>query len=251
MKIQNQIRKIILLFELLIFSSFMGGEIYAQEAPIEHLKQADSLFAQQQYTESLKLYDQLYSQASMVSPAMLLKMAFIQEGLGEYSEALYYLSEYYLMTSDDAAVEKIATLSKEHNLRGYEFSDFDLIQSFIRKNQYIFIYILLAIALVGLSYFIFREKQETEKPYGFGIAYALLLGMLFYLTNFSLTPDHAIITASNTYIMTAPSAGAEVLNVSSKGHRVKVAGQEDVWTKIEWNGETAFVRQDNLRLLKQ
>lgn len=251
MKIQNQFRKIILLFELLIFSTISGGKIYAQEAPVNHLKQADSLFAIQQYTESFKLYDQVYTEANMVSPAMLLKMAFIQEGLGEFSEALYYLSEYYLMTSDDAAVEKIVTLSKEHNLRGYEFTDFDLIQSFVKKNQYIFIYVLLAIALAGLAYFISRKKEHAGKPYGFGISYVLLLGLLFYLTNFSLTPDHAIITESNTYIMTAPSAGAEVIRVSNKGHRVKVAGQEDVWTKIEWNGETAFVRQDNLRLLKQ
>ncbi|WPP48907.1 SH3 domain-containing protein [Catalinimonas niigatensis] len=251
MKIQNQFRKIILLFELLIFSIICGGKIYAQEASATHLKQADSLFAIQQYTESFKFYDEVYSKANMVSPAMLLKMAFIQEGLGEYSEALYYLSEYYLMTSDDAAVEKIATLSKEHNLRGYEFTDFDLIQSFVKKNQYIFIYILLATALAGLTYFIFRGKKHAEKPYGFGISYVLLLGLLFYLTNFSLTPNHAIITESNTYIMTAPSAGAEVIRISDKGHRVKVAGQEDVWTKIEWNGEAAFIRQDNLRLLKQ
>ncbi len=250
MKIQHQHRKIILLFELLFFSALGGQQSYAQTAA-SRLQEADSLFANQQYTESFKIYEQLYADANMASAAMLLKMAFIQEGLGEYSEALYYLSEYYLMTSDDAAVEKITKLSQEHNLRGYEFTDFDLIQSFIKKNQYIFIYILLAIALVGLTYFVITTKKLKEKPYGFGITYALLLGLLFYLTNFPLVPEHAIITASNTYIMTGPSAGAEVLRVSDKGHRVKVSGQEDVWTKIEWNGETAFVRQDNLRLLKQ
>jgi hypothetical protein len=50
--------------------------------------------------------------------------------------------------------------------------------------------------------------------------------------------------------MTAPSAGAEVVKISEKGHKVKVAGQQDVWMQIEWNGEIAFVRQDNLRLLR-
>lgn len=250
MKIQNQYRKIILLFELLFISIVWGENGYAQETE-NSLVQADSLFANQQYTESFKIYEQLYTEANVASPAMLLKMAFIQEGLNEYSEALYYLSEYYLMTSDDAAIEKISKLSSEHNLRGYEFTDFDLIQSFFKKNQYVFIYILLTLALAGLTYFIFRRNQVKEKPYGFGITYVLLLSLLFYLTNFPLAPEHAIITANNTYIMTAPSAGAKVLRVSDKGHRVKVAGQNDVWTKIEWNGETAFVRENNLRLLKQ
>ncbi|MDF9799796.1 hypothetical protein OKW21_005059 [Catalinimonas alkaloidigena] len=250
MKIQNQFRKIILLFELLFISVLWGANSYAQSAE-NSLAQADSLFADQQYTESFKLYEQLYTEANMASPAMLLKMAFIQEGLNEYSEALYYLSEYYLMTSDDAAVAKISKLSSEHNLRGYEFTDFDLIQTFFKKNQYVFIYVILALALVGLAYFVFRRNKIKEKPYGFGITYVLLLALLFYLSNFPLAPEHAIITDSNTYIMTGPSAGAEVLRVSEKGHKVKVAGQEDVWTKIEWNGETAFVREDNLRLLKQ
>jgi hypothetical protein len=50
--------------------------------------------------------------------------------------------------------------------------------------------------------------------------------------------------------MTAPSAGSDVLIVIPEGHRVKVAGWEDIWAKIEWDGQIAYVREDNLRLLK-
>lgn len=250
MKIQNQFRKIILLFVLCIFSVLSAGKVLAQPEVVQHLQQADSLFAEKQYTESIKLYEQLYLEAEMASPAMLLKMAFIQEGLGEFSEALYYLSQYYLLTSDETVVQKIKDLSEEHNLRGYDFTDLDYIQVYLKKYQYLFIYILLAIALSGLAYFFLKGRKQPDKPYGFGVAYLVLLALLFYLTNFSLSPAHAVIVDSNTYIMTAPSAGAEVVKISEKGHKVKVAGQQDVWMQIEWNGEIAFIRQDNLRLLR-
>ena len=53
-----------------------------------------------------------------------------------------------------------------------------------------------------------------------------------------------------TYVMNAPSSGAEVVYVSEKGHRVDVGKQQDVWTQIEWEGEPAFVRQGNLRTIR-
>ena len=167
-------------------------------------------------------------------PAMLLKMAFIQEGSGDYSEALYYLNEYYLMTSDERVISKMQHLSDEHHLQGYDYDDYDLFLNFFRKYHFVFLYGLLTLLMAGLIYFAFWGKKTSDKPYGFGITYVILLGLLFLITNFSLGPEKAIITADHTYIMNGPSPGAKVLYVSEKGHRVKVRGQKDVWTKIEW-----------------
>ena len=52
---------------------------YAQRAEDEIL-QADSLFRAKQYTQSLSIYQSLLNKNSY-SNAMLLKMAYIQEGL--------------------------------------------------------------------------------------------------------------------------------------------------------------------------
>jgi len=251
MKIQRLSSKIALVFTLCIFNAFCVENVYAQQQNGSRLQRADSLFAEQQYTESLMLYEQLYQEIEVASPAMLLRMAFIQEGLGEYSQSLYYLNEYYLITFDEDVLSKITSLSKEHKLQGYEFSDVDYIRGFLKQYQYYFIYLLIALAMAGMAYHVLKASSDTSRPYGFGVSYLLILSLLFYLTNFSALPDYGIIVDSNTYLMTAPSAGSDVLSVVPEGHRVRVAGWEDVWARIEWGGQTAYVRQDNLRLLKQ
>lgn len=248
MKIQNQSIKIVFTFALCLSNMLYAEKVCAQQQNNQLLQQADSLFEAQQYTESFRLYEQLYREAAVASPAMLLRMAFIQEGLGEYSHALYYLNEYYLMTFDEEVLSKISSLSEEHNLRGYDFSDIDYIRGFLKQYQYLMIFLLIALAMAGIAYFVLRPGLSS-RPYGFGISYLLILALLFYLTNFPVMPDYGIIVDSNTYLMTAPSAGADVLSVIPEGHRVRVSGQEDVWARIEWDGQSAYVRQDNLRLL--
>ena len=49
--------------------------------------------------------------------------------------------------------------------------------------------------------------------------------------------------------MEGPSAGAEVLDVIGKGNKVTIDKQTDVWLKIEWNGQSGYVKNNNVRLL--
>ena len=247
------------LHNFVFFFSFLGillgniAESYAQLTTGQLLASADSLFEARQYTESFRFYDQLYREDQVVSPGVLMKMAFIQESLGDYSETLYYLNEYFLLTSDESAVQKMQQLSEEHRLRGYEYTDFDLFYTYFREYRYVVIYGLLALAMAGLFYWVLTDNRlkatqpRANRPYGWGAAYLLLLGLLFFVTNYSLAPQQAIIMADHTYIMNAPSSGAEVVYISEKGHRVDVDGEQDVWTQIEWDGQPAFVRQQNLR----
>lgn len=254
MKIQNGTYKNLLwaaprlLFVAIFFINF---SVLAQTVDSALLQKADALYADKHYTESFQLYEQLYREKKMFTPAMLLKMAFIQEGLGEYSQTLYYLNEYYLQTSDKRAVEKMQQLSQKYDLQGYQYDDYDIFLNFVRKYRYIILYSIIVLAMGGLLYFAFNRKKYQEKPYGLGITYVILLGLLFVMTNYSFGTKRAIITTDNAYIMDGPSAGAKVLSVSNKGDRVKIAGQEDVWTKIRReDGKEAFIRQNNLRFIE-
>lgn len=252
MKFQKVFHNFVYFFLSVVISLGTLEKGYAQLTTGQLLASADSLFEARQYTESFKLYDQLFREDQVVSPAVLMKMAFIQESLGDYSETLYYLNEYFLLTSDESAVQKMQQLSEEHNLRGYEYTDFDLFFNYFREYRYMVIYGLAALVMIGLLYRAFANKKRTSssprsRPYGWGVAYLLLLGLLFFVTNYSLEPQRAIIMADHTYIMDAPSSGAEVVYISEKGHRVTVNGEEDVWTRIVWDGQPAFVRQQNIR----
>ncbi len=251
MRIQRRPRNFVFFF-ILCWRITSGSAVIAQSTDAALLSSADSLFAARQYTEAFGQYQQLFDQQEEVSPALLLKMAFIQESMGDYSESLYYLNEYYLLTSDEAAVQKMQQLSEQHNLRGYAYTDYQLFYNYLREYRYYVIYGLIALAMLGLIFLVLSRKRETRpeqaaRPYGWGITYLLVLGLLWYMTNASFEPRQAIIMEDHTYIMAAPSSGAEVVHVGEKGHRVPIGKQEDVWTQIEWDGKPAYVRRGNLR----
>ena len=251
MIIQRRARNFVFFF-MLCWGATNGRAVTAQSADTTLLTSADSLFAARQYTESFNLYQQLFARQGAVSPALLLKMAFTQESMGDYSEALYYLNEYYLLTADETAVQKMQQLSEEYNLRGYAYTDYQLFYNYLREYRYYVIYGLLVLAMVGLISLALSRRRaarsgQAGRPYGWGLTYLLVLGLLWFMTNASLEPRQAIITDDHTYIMAAPSSGAEVVYISEKGHRVPIGKQEDVWTQIEWDGKPAYVRRGNLR----
>ena len=77
----------------------------------------------------------------------------------------------------------------------------------------------------------------------------LLLGSLFVLANFGKDYNRGVIIKNNTFIMAAPSSGADLIDVTTKGHKVVVEGKKDVWYKIEWQGEEGYVKAKNVKLL--
>ena len=76
------------LFTLVFFFTGVGlsGALGQQENP--DLTLPDSLFQAKRYTQSFDLYHEILFSYKKASPGMLLKMAYIKEGLGNYSEAL-------------------------------------------------------------------------------------------------------------------------------------------------------------------
>src|SRR5665811_2051912 len=75
-------------------------------------------FKKKQFTQSFELYEDLFKQKKY-SPAMLLKMAYIQEGSGHMSRSLYYLRLYYKVTRDERVLAKIEEVAANNKLEGY------------------------------------------------------------------------------------------------------------------------------------
>jgi hypothetical protein len=50
--------------------------------------------------------------------------------------------------------------------------------------------------------------------------------------------------------MKSPSAGARQLALLDQGHRIKVLDKQDIWYRVEWNEQEAYIRESNLKLIR-
>lgn len=230
---------------IILFSTVGINSNYAK-TQVELLQQADSLFAQKKYTESYEIYQQLFIQQEVYTPGMLLKMAFIREGLGDYTQALYYLNLYYRQTASKAALRKMDDLADEYNLAGYEFNDLEFFLSIYQRYFATIIYFLMAVALLWFGYMTYLRRKKKQKPIGWAIGFVIVMLGIVYLINFGDRYRKAIISNSDSFLMEAPSAGANLLEVVGEGHRVLVIGEHDIWTKIKWNDRPAYIRKNHL-----
>lgn len=213
------------------------------------LKQADSLFQAKRYVESLEHYETILAQ-KQYTPAMLLKMAYIHEGLGHIGPALYCLNLYQANTHDQAVGDKMEELAAKFNLTGYEYSDNGIAMSFYRKFRlYLSIGLgAFAIFLMSIALYIKRGmKLNAVAPL---VVVVVVLVVLLINVNSGTPFSSGIVSHPRTYVMSAPSSGSDVIAVIEEGHRFDVLGKNDVWLKIDWNGEPAFVKENNLLRLE-
>lgn len=212
------------------------------------LKQADSLFRAKRYVQSLEHYQAIFQQRQY-TPAMLLKMAYIQEGLNQTGEALYALNLYYDLTGDKAALDKMEELAAKFKLEGYAQTDESRLLSIYHDFHWTIGMVLMALCvfMVSLAFFM---KRRNRKPAAALAVLAVLLAALVLHVNVGEKVYNGIIAHGQTRLMNGPSPGANVVQVVGAGHRVEIVGRHDVWVKILWQGQTVFMKENNLLPLR-
>ena len=176
---------------------------------------------------------------------MLLRMAFIHEGLDQVVESMYYLNQYYQLSADREAILKITELAEANDLRGYQYSDGDYLINLLNRYKQL-VTALLASLLLLSGIILWRRKAAKASlvpPFVFQLLCAIALVIFI---NGILDTDEAIIRSSNTVLMNGPGAGAEPITVLDKGHKVTVLEQQDIWTKITWNETIGYVRNHRI-----
>jgi hypothetical protein len=236
---QRQLLKI--LFTIQCLCCFFGAQ--GQIASFR-LQQADSLYEKRQYTQSLEHYQAILERKEY-TPSMLLKMAYIEEGLGRVGQALYYLDLYYLATNDKLVLEKMDELSTKFNLKGYENTDATLALSLYHDYREHISVALAALTVFFLS-LLFSWRKKGKRLVAARFCLFIIVVLLAVHVNVGERISTGIIGEPNTYLMEGPSPGASVISVIGEGHRVEVVGKVDVWYKVKWNENTAFVRDIDL-----
>ncbi len=211
----------------------------------QSITQADSLFQARQYTQANEIYEGIYH-AGKASPAMLLRMAFIQEGLGNYAQALYYLNHYYQLTTDREVLDKMREIASEKDLRGYEYSDMEFFRNFILKNKILIQVGLVALSL-GLLTLVFFRKNKQSFPFGPLIGQTLLLFLLIMVSNNFFTKPKGIIGKDQTLLMSGPSAGAEPIEILGRGHKITILQEDETWARITWANQEGYVRTNRIK----
>jgi len=243
LRIQNLNFKNIVLITLIVLLALVNVEAqdYSKDMAL-----ADSLFTQRKYTQSFEIYDNILKSESMTSPAMLLKMAYIKEGLGDYSNSLYYLNLYYLQTHNKRALRKMEDLAKSYNLQGYKYTDVEFFMNVFYRYYSAIFYGLSALVLILIAYMVYKKLRLKINP-GFSLFYLfIVVAILFYVVNFGKRYQKGIIISPDTYLMEGPSSGAKLIDIADMGHRVQVLGKDDVWVKVEWEGSVAYVKENNI-----
>jgi lipopolysaccharide export LptBFGC system permease protein LptF len=193
------------------------------------------------------VYEDLLNNEETFSPAMLLKMAFISEGKGDYSSSSYFLAKYYDQNPNQRVITKIKSLTEQVNLQGYELDDSDRLFKFVSDFQtelsstFSF---LLFLSLILL--FVFRTKADKPRYY---LPTVVLIVLVFVINNFLSEPKTGIVTGSPTLIMDQPTSGGKLIQVVEPGHRVIIKSTKDVWYEVTWGGKVAFVKKDNITRL--
>lgn len=243
--IQTQFLKNILTPVILVLSLHV---VYAQSLAIE-IKKADSLFQAKQYTQSFELYTTILNE-KQYSPAMLLKMAYIQEGLGHTSKSLYYLHLYYLASNDEQALAKMEEIASKKRLDGYQSSDFNTLLTKLQQYSFQITAVLLSVSVFFFALIFYQKVRQHKKPIAAAFVLMLFLGLLFVQIHFTDYMKVGIVTESATYLMSGPSAGSNVVAIIDEGHQLKILGQTDVWIKVNWNENEVFIKESSLLPVK-
>jgi len=210
---------------------------------------ADSGFSRRRYQEAFTIYDFILKERGQYSPQMLLKMSAYSEGSGNATQALYYLNLYYLLNPNGDVRQKIEDLATANALQGYVFSELDYL--IFLYNQY-FVYICsfhLLMALLFLGIMVYRKWKGLALIYNplFFIVFLLAAG---FTANFGQIYRRGIIASEHAMLMQGPSGGSDFVQYVEKGNKLVVSDKNDIWYKVEWQGQSSWINEKNLLLIE-
>ncbi|MCU0429621.1 MAG: SH3 domain-containing protein [Cytophagaceae bacterium] len=179
---------------------------------------------------------------------MLTRLSLIHEGLGNYTMALYFLDVYYSKIPDQEVLRKMDELASRYNLEGYDYNDLVFFISLYKEYRTYLVILFLISSLMFLLYLYLRKRQEGKVGWR-PIFFMIILGAIYLLSNYDIVPSKGIVN-KDAVLMSAPSAGSDRLGVINKGHRLTIRTQQDIWCKVQWHGQVAYIRENNVLFVR-
>ena len=211
------------------------------------LIKADSLFNLNKYSESKVLYDSIFYKKNKYSNSMLLKMATIEENLGNYEKSIYYLELFQKNKNEKKVLDKINNIVDNKNLNGFENSDKIIFINIYKKYRNNILALLLT--LTSIIFIVNLVRYFRKNVVNFALPFFYISSFLSLLIINIKPPSDAIVFKDYTFIMKEPSSGSDLYSILNKGDKLIVSKDLEVWYEIILNGEKRYVRKKNVRLI--
>jgi tetratricopeptide (TPR) repeat protein len=235
-------------FKLLIL--FLGVLIQSLDCKAQNdvAKKADSLFSASKYEEAAKIYEIIFADNAVNKENIALKLAYINENLGDFPKAIYYLNDYYNLNPKDEVFEKMNKMALENKFTGFERSDLNF--ALVIYQQY-YVYILYSVIFIGvfILFILFRKKiYNIDILKRHLILVALYLVFLLVFINLPKTYQSAIVN-KKSFFRSFPSSGSPIVGSIDKGNKINIFGQEDVWLKVLWERKIVYINKKDTWIL--
>jgi tetratricopeptide (TPR) repeat protein len=233
-------RKQNLICKLFLFIFFILIQSLDSKAQNDIAKNADSLYSAKNYLEASKLYEAIFDDPNINKEAICLKLANINENLGNFPKVLFYLNSYYNLNPKDEIFEKMNLIALENKYSGFERNDLNFI---LMIYQQYYTYILYLLILIGsLILFILFKKKKQEQSIGLRHKIVMLfyLAFLFLIINVPGTYKAAIVK-NDSFLRKDPTSASPIVGNIGPGNRINVFGKEDIWLKIFWKNGVYYI----------
>ncbi|GHE51451.1 SH3 domain-containing protein [Roseivirga thermotolerans] len=234
---------------LIFLALFLAPQLSNSQDFKKELEKADSLFSVRKYTQSLSIYEKIYQEQNEASPAMLLKMAYSNEAMGNIAKALLYLHDYLRITGDEEVLDKMKQLASVNGLEGYNMSQFEKAKKAVEDYKLEVLGVLFALAVLIVAMIYRKIQKHGAKSPSLAASLLIVLALIFYVVNLNQAKTRGLVMQNKAYLMTGPSAAAELVEIIDQGHKVEIIGKKDIWYEIKWRGQRAYIRENNLKKL--
>ncbi|WKK73796.2 hypothetical protein QYS49_18070 [Marivirga salinae] len=227
---------------LLIVTTAVG---FTQSLEKELVK-ADSLYEKKQYISAIKIYEKIYN-AGNSSPAMLLKLARIEEGMENPGKSMYFLEKYYQSTKDEKVIDYLKETAKTKKAIGFDYGLTYQANLLYKEWKLYFQLFFSIIIFLGLGLMIKNRNKIHKKRNYFALAFIPLLFVAF-LNNYD-GKSEAVITSTPSYFLEGPSSGANLVAKVNTPAKIQVKDQVDVWSKVIIEEKEAYIKTSQIKKL--
>ena len=109
--------------------------------------------------------------------------------------------------------------------------------------------LILIVAVVTVTIMVLKRQKNFYRKPVFQLCFLSYLAFLLYFINFMTFRKYGITRNRQAALMEQPSAGAKWLSNFAPGNRLHITGENDIWYKVKWKDQSAYIRKKNLLVL--